>query len=200
MSEERKFPPYIVNHPEDGLFRIGQEDKDEERKSCMEAHAGSDATILLFKDGGWQIRSAKAQDLINPGSSIENYGKGPLIINADSDIRIKCGGEFNVRASKITMTADGSGDPTFSESLEEGNGNIKMTSVSNEVFLEAGNSAKIKGKQVAIVATTKMIAETTSGGMILAGQFVHVHEKVSQLIPQNMINIKSAYPSFKGTS
>ena len=62
------------------------------------------------------------------------------------------------------------------------------------------NSAKIKGKQVAIVATTKMIAETTSGGMILAGQFVHVHEKVSQLIPQNMINIKSAYPSFKGTS
>ena len=29
MSEERKFPPYIVNHPEDGLFRIGQEDQDE---------------------------------------------------------------------------------------------------------------------------------------------------------------------------
>ena len=52
-----KFPPYIVNHPEDGQIRIGEEDIHVVRKADIQIKAGSDATLRLFDDGGWELRS-----------------------------------------------------------------------------------------------------------------------------------------------
>ena len=40
-----KFPPYIINHPEDGQIRIGEEDLHVVRKADIQIKAGSDATL-----------------------------------------------------------------------------------------------------------------------------------------------------------
>ena len=103
---ENKVPPIIINHPHDGSLRIGREDKDVLRKADCQFKAGSDATLRLFRDGGWEIRSKRGIEVDNPGSNIIQSGSGPLCIKVDGDFNIECGGEFNVNAAKIVMTAN----------------------------------------------------------------------------------------------
>ena len=55
-----KSPPYIVNHPEDGSFRIGkEEDGKAVRKAQICAAAGSAASLRIFEDGGWELRATE---------------------------------------------------------------------------------------------------------------------------------------------
>ena len=75
---ENKVPPIIINHPHDGSLRIGREDKDVLRKADCQFKAGSDATLRLFRDGGWEIRSKRGIEVDNPGSNIIQSGSGPV--------------------------------------------------------------------------------------------------------------------------
>jgi hypothetical protein len=113
---KNKIPPIILAHPHDGSLRIGREDKDVLRKADCQLKAGSDATLRLFRDGGWELRSKRGIETDNAGSNIIQSGSGPLNIKVDGDFNIECGGEFNVNAKKIVMTANDAVD-----------GNIKLT-------------------------------------------------------------------------
>ena len=178
---ENKVPPIIINHPHDGSLRIGREDKDVLRKADCQLKAGSDATLRLFRDGGWEIRSKRGIEVDNPGSNIIQSGSGPLCIKVDGDFNIECGGEFNVNAAKIVMTAN---------DAEEGN--IKLNA-NQDFFAEAKKTAKIKGHvNVRLLATQNLIAKS-GAAHILQGGFVHVHENNSKIIPPTLKALISKY-------
>ena len=176
-----KFPPYILNHPEDGQIRIGEEDLHVVRKADIQIKAGSDATLRLFDDGGWELRSKLGEETENPGSNIIQSGTGPLNIKVDGDFNIECGGEFNVNAKKIIMTARDAVD-----------GNIKLTA-QQDFYAEAKKTAKIKGQvNVRVEATQNLIAKS-GAAHILQGGFVHVHENNSKIIPPTLKALISKY-------
>ena len=168
-----KFPPYIVNHPEDGQIRIGEEDIHVVRKADIQIKAGSDATLRLFDDGGWELRSKLGEETENPGSNIIQSGTGPLNIKVDGDFNIECGGEFNVNAAKIVMTANDAVD-----------GNIKLNA-NQDFFAEAKKTAKLNGSNVQVIATQNLIARSDAAH-VLQGGFVHVHESNSKIIPPSL--------------
>ena len=170
---KNKIPPIILAHPHDGSLRIGREDKDVLRKADCQLKAGSDATLRLFRDGGWELRSTRGIETDNAGSNIIQSGSGPLNIKVDGDFNIECGGEFNVNAKKIVMTANDAVD-----------GNIKLTA-NQDFFAEAKKTAKLNGSNVQVIATQNLISRSDAAHVIQGG-FVHVHESNSKIIPPSL--------------
>ena len=84
MSKVSNCPPIIVTNPEDGFLRIGMEKGTQKRKSQAQLASGSAASLRLFKDGGWELKSQTN----STGSNIIQKGSGPLNIKSGGDIKI----------------------------------------------------------------------------------------------------------------
>ena len=118
MGKVRESPPYIVNTPEDGFFRVGlTTDAKTDRPDQVALGAGSGGCLRIFEDGGWELRSHNSSGNPNKkGCNLLADGEGPLLIKSESNIYIDCpNGDFRVNAKNIVMNATGAddGDITF---------------------------------------------------------------------------------------
>ena len=57
MSLERKSPPMIINTPEDGFLRVGLTTGATSRADQVQLAGGCGASLRIFDDGGWELRS-----------------------------------------------------------------------------------------------------------------------------------------------
>jgi|TARA_B100000035_G_scaffold85069_1_gene71503 hypothetical protein len=162
-----KIPPYIVNHPEDGSFRIGKEEEGKAvRRSQIACAAGSAASLRIFEDGGWELRATEN----DKGSNLIQKGAGPINIKSEGDINIDCKGTFNVMAKDIIMKAT---DPST--------GDIYLHA-EHDVHFEGKNFTKLIGHNVTINAADKLLSNS-KGFNIIIGDMVRIHEPQSKLIP-----------------
>jgi hypothetical protein len=162
-----KSPPYIVNHPEDGSFRIGkEEDGKAVRKAQICAAAGSAASLRIFEDGGWELRATENEQ----GSNILQTGAGPINIKSDGDINIDCKGTFSVMAKDIIMKA-----------TDAKIGDIFLHA-EHDIHLQGKNFAKLIGHNTTVTANDKLITNS-KGFNIIIGDMVRIHEPQSKLIP-----------------
>ena len=55
---ERKTPPLVINTPEDGFLRVGlNTDAKTSRPDQVQLAGGCGASLRIFDDGGWELRS-----------------------------------------------------------------------------------------------------------------------------------------------
>ena len=57
MTNPSACPPLIITNPEDGFLRVGMEKGTQKRKSQVQLASGSAASLRLYKDGGWELKS-----------------------------------------------------------------------------------------------------------------------------------------------
>ena len=171
-----KFPPHIINHPESGQIRIGEEDDPATlRIAEVAVNSGSAASFRLFKDGGWEIQATDNKN----GSNLIQRGAGPINISSEGDLNIDVDGTFSVKAKNIYMDALGGEDP------KKPGGDIALTAMHN-FKVEAKNNVNIIGKgNVTVQASDKLILHSF-GWSILIGQVVRIHEPKSKLIPGSL--------------
>lgn len=168
-------PPITIAHPEDGFFHIGREVSGRTtRKKQVQVAGGCGASLRIFEDGGWEIRSVSNEK----GSNLLQQGEGPLNIYSDGDVNINCLGEFSVKAAKITME-------TTSEE-----GGIVLNSKKN-IRLDADNNVSILGTNVTTKANQTLLAHS-DGWHILSGSPVYTHTPKSGLIPSSISDLVSS--------
>ena len=165
MSKVSSCPPLIVTNPEDGFLRIGMEKGTQKRKSQVQLASGSAASLRLFKDGGWELKSQTN----STGSNILQKGSGPLSIKSEGDIKIECDGTFSVKAKDIVM------ETTVPD------GDIVLNA-KHDFRVDAKNYAIIMAKDVTLDAKNKLFCFSENMAY-LVGSYVRIHEPTSQLIP-----------------
>ena len=165
-------PPITIAHPEDGFFHIGKETSGRtKRKKQVQVAGGSGASLRIFQDGGWELRSVSN----DKGSNLLQQGDGPLNIYSDGDINVNCLGEFSVKASKITM------ETTSDE------GDIVLNAKRN-IRLDADNNITFLGTNVTTKASQTFLAHS-DGWNILSGNPVYTFTPKSKLIPSGVGDI-----------
>ena len=162
-------PPIICENPEDGFLRIGAERDDVQRKSQCQLAAGSGASLRVFKDGGWELKSTANSE----GSNLIQKGTGPLNIKSEGNVHIDCAGRFSVKAKEIVM-----------EATDAKEGDIILRPAHN-FRADVGNHAIITASSVSIDAKDKILSHT-AGIHYIVGSHVRLHEPVSKLIPSVM--------------
>ena len=171
MAIIRESPPLIVNTPEDGFLRVGlNTDADVERPDQVQLAGGCGASLRIFDDGGWELRSVDKPNKPNKkGCNIIAKGEGGLIIKSEGDVVIDAAKTFRVSAANIVMetTAD-DGDFTV---------NCKR-----DIKLDADNNFKALGTKCIVTATDTMVTHS-KGWNLIVGNPVYVYEKKSKLIP-----------------
>jgi len=158
-------PPITVCQPEAGMLQFGEEEGRALRKKHVQLCAGSQSQLRLFKDGGWELKSAPNEK----GSNIVQKGEGPLNIMSEGDIRIEAGGKFYVSAQEIVM-----------ESMAS-DGDIILNATRN-IRLDADNNVTILGTNTTVKASQTLLAHS-DGMHILSGTPVTIHESMTPLLP-----------------
>ena len=171
MSKVSNCPPIIVTNPEDGFLRIGMEKGTQKRKSQAQLASGSAASLRLFKDGGWELKSQTN----STGSNIIQKGTGPLNIKSEGDLNIDVDGTFNLKAKDIVM-----------ETTDANVGDIVLNP-KHDFRLDAKNYVILMGKDVTLDAKNKLFCFSENMAY-LVGSYVRIHEPTSQLIPPTFAN------------
>ena len=166
MSKPSDCPPLIITNPEDGFLRVGTEKGRQKRKSQVQLASGSAASLRLFKDGGWELKSQTNGN----GSNIIQKGNGPLNIKSEGDLNIDVDGTFSVKAKDIVM-----------ETTDASVGDIVLNP-KHDFRLDAKNYVIMMGKDVTIDAKSKLLLFSEDMSY-LVGKYVRIHEPTSQLIP-----------------
>ena len=163
-----EIPPLIWSNPQDGFIRVGIETNEgnSKRKSQVQVASGSAASLRLFKDGGWELKSNEN----SVGSNIIQKGTGRLSIKADADLLIECGGTFSVKAKDIVM-----------ETKNAMKGDIVFNAKHN-VRITAKNYAIMSAKDITLDAKTNLLSFSENMNYVV-GSYVRIHEPTSQLIP-----------------
>ena len=174
MALERTSPPMIINTPEDGFLRVGLTTDTTSRPDQVQLAGGCGASLRIFDDGGWELRSVNKPGKENKkGCNIIARGPGGLHILSDSDINIDAKGSFNVTAKQINMTTTGADDGDFTVHAKR------------DIMLDADNNSKTLATNCVISATETLI--THSGGITFhMANPVYVYEKKSKLIPSSI--------------
>ena len=174
MALERKSPPMIINTPEDGFLRVGLTTGATSRADQVQLAGGCGASLRIFDDGGWELRSVNKPGKENKkGCNIIAKGPGGLHILSEGDINIDARGSFNVTAREINMTTTGADDGDFTVHAKR------------DIMLDADNNFKTFGTNCVISAAETMI--THSGGITFTmANPVYVYEKKSKLIPSSI--------------
>ena len=177
---ERKTPPLVINTPEDGFLRVGlNTDAKTSRPDQVQLAGGCGASLRIFDDGGWELRSVNRSGKPNKkGCNIIAQGKGGLHIYSDGDVNIDAKGDFKVSARNITMetTADDGDFTVFTK---------------RDILLDADNNFKAFGTKVAISAADDLVTHS-KGWNLIVGNPVYVYEKKSKLIPTSTSDIVSS--------
>ena len=167
----------IVNTPEGGFLRIGLNSDDRKvRKDQVQLGGGCGASLRIFEDGGWELRSITNEKNPNKkGCNIIARGEGGLHIYSDGDVNIDAKGDFNVSARNITMetTADNGDFTVFSK---------------RDIMLDADNNFKAFGTKCVMTAADTLITHS-KGWNLIVGNPVYVYEKKSKLIPTSTQDI-----------
>ena len=164
-------PPLLWSNPQDGFIRVGVETSNKvTRKSQVQIASGSAASLRLFKDGGWELKSNDN----TKGSSIIQKGTGRLSIKADGDLLIDCGGTFSVKAKDIVM-----------ETKNAMTGDIVLNAKHN-FRANVGNYAIISAKDITIDAKSNLLSYSENINYVI-GNYVRIHEPTSLLIPDNFL-------------
>jgi len=181
MTKPSACPPLIVTNPEDGFLRIGMEKNTPLRKSQVQLASGSAASLRLFKDGGWELKS----QYNSTGSNIIQKGTGPLNIKSEGDLNIDVDGTFNLKAKDIVM-----------ETTHADVGDIVLNP-KHDFRLDAKNYVILMGKDITLDAKSKLILYSDDMSY-LVGRYVRIHEPTSQLIPPTFgAHIKSLTDTLK---
>ena len=171
MAETRTSPPMIINTPEDGFLRVGlTTESTAVRPDQVQLAGGCGASLRIFDDGGWELRSVNKKAKENKkGCNLIARGEGGLHIFSDGDVNISAGGDFNVSAKNITMetTADDGDFTVFCK---------------RDIMLDADKNFKAFGTKCVITAADTMITHS-KGWNLIVGNPVYVYEKKSKLIP-----------------
>lgn len=173
MGKVRESPPYIVNTPEDGFFRVGlTTDAKTDRPDQVALGAGSGGCLRIFEDGGWELRSHNSSGNPNKkGCNLLADGEGPLLIKSESNIYIDCpNGDFRVNAKNIVMNATGAddGDITFN--------------ATRDIQIDADNNIELLSTNAVIQAVDTLVCHS-AGWNVVSGNPVFVYEKKTKLIP-----------------
>ena len=177
MAEERISPPMIINTPEDGFLRVGlTTEATVDRPDQVQLAGGCGASLRIFDDGGWELRSVDKPNKPNKkGCNIIARGEGGLHIYSDGDINIDARGDFNVSAKNITMeTTAADGDFTVF--------------CKRDIMLDADNNFKALGTKCVITASDTLVSHS-KGWNVVAGNPVYVYEKKTKLIPTSTQDI-----------
>ena len=166
MTKPSDCPPIIFTNPEDGFLRIGKEKEKQKRDSQVQLASGSAASLRLFKDGGWELKSQTN----SKGSNIIQKGTGPLSIKSEGDFNIDVDGTFHLKAKDIVM-----------ETTDADVGDIVLNP-KHDFRLDAKNYVILMGKDVTLDAHNKLILFSEDMSY-LVGRYVRIHEPTSQLIP-----------------
>ena len=166
MTKPSACPPIIVTNPEDGFLRIGMEKSTQKRKSQAQLASGSAASLRLFKDGGWELKSQTN----STGSNIIQKGTGPLNIKSEGDLNIDVDGTFNLKAKDIVM-----------ETTDADVGDIVLNP-KHDFRLDAKNYVILMGKDITLDAQNKLLLFSENMSY-LVGKYIRIHEPTSQLIP-----------------
>ncbi|MBG45625.1 MAG: hypothetical protein CMB76_03805 [Euryarchaeota archaeon] len=176
MAEIRKTPPMIINTPEDGFLRVGLTTAPRNRPDQVQLAGGCGASLRIFDDGGWELRSVnKTKKPNKKGCNLIARGEGGLQILSDGDVNISAGGDFNVSAKNITMetTADDGDFTVFCK---------------RDILLDADNNFKAFGTKCVVSAADNLITHS-KGWNLIVGNPVYVYEKKSKLIPTSTSDI-----------
>ena len=171
MAEKRKSPPMIINTPEDGFLRVGlTTDPTRVRPDQVQLAGGCGASLRIFDDGGWELRSVdKPKKPNKKGCNLIARGDGGLQIYSDGDVNISAKGDFNVSAKNITMetTADDGDFTVFCK---------------RDIMLDADNNFKAFGTKCVISASDQLLSHA-KGFNLMVGNPCYVYEKKTKLIP-----------------
>ena len=164
-------PPIIINHPEDGVFYIGRErDENVRRPRDIGIMGSSSASMRLFHDGGFELRSSDDATAEQGSSILQVCDGAPLIIKSHGDILIECDGRFSVEANDIRMSAN---------NADEGDITLKAK---HDVNIDADNRIIAQSENVVLSGTAKILS-FSAGWNMMVGNVIRFHEPTSQLIP-----------------
>ena len=156
-------PPIIINHPEDGNLTIGRErDDDVLRHRDVGLYAGSSASLRLFHDGGFELKSSEDADAIKGCNILQNCDDAPLIIKSKGDIIFEADGRFSVVANDIRMKAI---------NADEGDITLKAK---HDINIDANNRAIMQAENVVLDAKDRLESHS-EGWQILIGEVVRLH-------------------------
>lgn len=163
-------PPLIFDHPEHGFLAFGVETEDGEvqRKKHCQLAGGNGASLRIFEDGGWELRS-KSSDL---GCNLIAKGGGGLHIYSEGDLKIQAGKKLTLSAQDIVM-----------ESTAQ-KGDI-ICRPSHDFRVEAKNNVKILGTMGALIFDHRMIL-ASKGATFIRGMSIRMIEPRSKLIPTSL--------------
>ena len=198
-SDKSKVPPVILQHPEDGTFRIGREREDEAvdptvRKTDISMQAGNAeaggpaASLRLFHDGGFELRSTPDPSGIQGSQILQLVEDAPLIIHSKGGIIIDCEGTFAVTANDIQMRAKNRAG------LEKGwnqSGSINLKASKN-IKIDADKAVTVTSENVTIDGK-KQVLSHSEGWNIVCGRTIRLHEPRSKLIPSALQSIIDTY-------
>tara|TARA_B100000902_G_scaffold176163_1_gene169865 strand:+ start:2312 stop:2926 length:615 start_codon:yes stop_codon:yes gene_type:complete len=194
-----KVPPIIIQHPEDGTFRIGRE-RDEEsveptvRKADVSLQGGSSeaggpaASLRLFHDGGFELRSTPDPSGIQGSQILQLVEDAPLIIHSKGGIIFDCEGTFAVTANDIQMRAK---NRAGLEKPWNQSGSINLKASKN-IKLDADKAVTITSENITTDAKKQIISHS-EGWNIIVGRIVRIHEPRSQLIPTSLQTVLDTY-------
>ena len=164
-------PPIIIQHPEDGVFTFGREERSDVRRSSdFKVFGSSSAGMRVFHDGGFEIRSSDDATAIQGSQIVQKCDGAPLILKSAGDILIECDGRFSVVANDIRMSAKNS---------KEGDITLKAK---HDINIDADNRIIAQSENVILDAKDKVISYS-EGWNIIQGNVIRIHEPTSQLIP-----------------
>jgi hypothetical protein len=162
--------PLVISHPSGGFLAIGDQTvKKAERRRTAQLGGSTGASVRIFEDGGWDIRSTSN----DKGSSLVQTGKGPLSIYSEGDLIIDVKGTLSMKAKDIIMESKGT------------DGDIVLNSA-HDIRLDAGNNVKVLGTMVGLFSDSKMIL-ASQGWNIIRGNPLRFVEPKSKLIPTSLL-------------
>ena len=191
-----RVPPIIIQHPEDGIFRIGREHPEEEettnnpedkktiRKADVSIQGGNcesggpAASLRLFHDGGFELRSTPDESGIQGSQIMQLVEDAPLIIHSKGGIIIDCEGTFAVTANDIQMRAK---NRRGLEKPWNQSGSINLKASKN-IKLDADKAITVTSENVTLDAKNDMILHS-EGWNVIVGRTVRMHEPRSKLVP-----------------
>lgn len=166
---------YVFNDPQDGTLIIGK-DPDSKRPRQIEIASQSLGCIRLFGDGGFDIRSNPSSQLKDNIISNSKHGLG--IYSNGKGINIDAGnGELTIRARSIVIEATGA---------EEAGITFRSA---HHISLDATDTMKIEGCNVAIAAKNKMLIASKGLLNIKGNGGVVITEPKQKLIPTSVSDV-----------
>lgn len=171
MADDSK-KGYVFNDPDYGTIVIGK-DVGVDRPRQVQISSSSLASIRLFDDGGFEIRSGPTDDKSKDDGIYSRSKDGLNIVSTGEGIFISAGKEGRITLSARDIVLEATGQDS---------GGITLRS-NNNITLDAADNLSIEGSQITVAAKFKMFIGT-GGDLFIRGRGgVTITEPSTKLIP-----------------